>query len=295
MKKNQSLKVKEKCQLMDFLLTNLQGKSRNNIKSLLGYGQINVNGKVVKQYNYELSSGDEIEINMNKSRNTINLNGIEIIHEDGDILVIDKPAGLLSMASNKEKEKTAYSILTDYVKGKNSRNRIFIVHRLDRDTSGVMVFAKNENSKKNLQDNWNEKVKERIYIALVEGKVNNEKGTIKSWLKENKAFVTYSTYSEKDGGKLAITNYKTLKKSNLGSLLEVELETGRKNQIRVHMSDLGHPVSGDKKYGARGNFIKRLGLHAKTIKFTHPTTNKEVSFESQIPNVFFKIFDKKGR
>ncbi|WP_426710921.1 RluA family pseudouridine synthase [Cetobacterium sp. SF1] len=290
MKKNQVLKVTKDEILIEFLLKNLNGKSRNNIKSLLAYGQILVNKKIKKQYNFELKIGDEVEIHYEKSRETSKNIGLEIVYEDKDIIVINKPEGLLSMATEKEKAKTAYSILMNYVKNQNIKNRIYIVHRLDRETSGVMIYAKTEKSKTILQENWNDMVKERIYVALVEGKIQKEKDTIKSWLKDNKAFVTYSTFSEQSGGKLAITNYETLKIGKNYSLLKVSLETGRKNQIRVHMSDIGHPIANDKKYGAKYNCynMKRLGLHAQSITFIHPISKETMTFEIEIPDAFNK-------
>ncbi|MBC2854997.1 RluA family pseudouridine synthase [Cetobacterium sp. 2A] len=275
---------------MVFLLEKLEGQSRNNIKTLLTKEQILVNGQVVKQYNHSLKSGDEVSVIFSKSREEKALQGIKIIYEDDALIAIEKNSGMLSIASDKEKEKTAYSILKENLKKKNPRNKIFIVHRLDKDTSGVMIFAKSEDIQKKLQENWNEIVKERTYVAVVEGTVKEDKGTIKSWLKENKAHISYSTFSENDGGKLAVTAYKVIGRRRGYSLVEAELETGRKNQIRVHMKDLGHSVTGDKKYGAEKNPIKRLGLHAKTIKFQHPVTDKIVTFSSDIPESFLKMF-----
>lgn len=290
MKKNTILSVDEQAELLEFLMKNIAGKSRTNIKSLLVNEQILVNNKIVRQYNHQVNPKDEVTIVWTKQRDQKKLKGIKIIYEDSAIIVIEKNEGILSIASEKEKENTAYSTLREYVKGQNPKNKVFIVHRLDRDTSGVMIFAKTEKIKNELQENWDKLVKERKYIALVEGKVKEDRGTIKSWLKENKAMVIYSTFSEKDGGKLAITNYEVKKKNERVSLVEVELETGRKNQIRVHMKDINHPIVGDKKYGSKLNLIKRLGLHAKSIKFIHPLTKKMVEFTSDIPNDFLRFF-----
>ncbi|MGL5356375.1 MAG: RluA family pseudouridine synthase, partial [Cetobacterium sp.] len=179
--------------------------------------------------------------------------------------------------------------LMDYVKGRDRKDRIFIVHRLDKDTSGVMIFAKNEEVKKQLQENWNELVLEREYAVIVEGAVKEKEGQIKSYLKENINFMTYSVKDDSTGGKLAITNYRVEKVKGKFTYLKASLETGRKNQIRVHMNDIGHPVTGDKKYGAKLDPIKRLGLHAETLTITHPVSNKKISFVSPIPSEFKKI------
>lgn len=211
--------------------------------------------------------------------------GLTILYEDQDILVVNKSAGLLSISTDREKEKTAYFLLTDYVKKGNSRSksRIFIVHRLDRETSGVLVFAKNEKAKRYLQDEW--KSFDKTYYAVVHGNLVEKEGTITSYLQENKMNRVYSvTDSEK--GKLAKTGYKVLKESNSYSLLEINLFTGRKNQIRVHFSEKGHPVVGDKMYGKTEKGITRLALHAACITILHPFTKKKMSFKTDLPRYF---------
>lgn len=212
------------------------------------------------------------------------LRGIKIIYEDRDVLVVDKPPGLLTMASEKEIEKTAYHILTDYVrKGQpKSRNRIFIVHRLDRDTSGLIIFAKTEHAKFFLQTQW-DKV-EKKYLAVTHGIFIEKSGHITTYLTENKARRVYSTQN-KSTGKLSTTEYKVLKEKNGFSLLEIDLVTGRKNQIRVHLADIGHPVAGDKKYG-KNDGHKRLALHAHSISFIHPFSKKILKFETGVPAYF---------
>lgn len=283
-------KVTEKSELMNFLIDNLSKQSKNNIKTLLSKEQVGVNGKIERQFNLILSPGDEITINWNKNRNDKTPKGIKILFEDNDIVVIEKEEGLLSISTDKKSnERTAYKLLMDYMKSKDKKERIFIVHRLDKDTSGVMIFAKSEKIKTELQDNWDTLVLEREYAVIVEGVVKEKKGQIKSYLKDNKAFVTYSVKDDKTGGKLAITNYKVEKVKGKYTYLKASLETGRKNQIRVHMSDIGHPVVGDKKYGAQTNILKRLGLHAYTLKIKHPVTNKEMSFVSPTPKEFARI------
>lgn len=284
-------KVEKQMELMAFLIESLKKQSRNNIKTLLSKEQISVNGKIEKQYNFLLKNNDEVTVDWKKNRNDKTPKGIKIIYEDNDIIVVEKEEGILSISTDTKKtnERTVYKLLTDYIKSKDRKNRIFIVHRLDKDTSGVMIFAKNEEIKNKLQDNWSEMVIEREYAVIVEGIVKAKSGQIKSYLKENKAFTTYSVRSEKEGGKLAITNYKVEKTKGKYTYLKANLETGRKNQIRVHMSDLGHPVIGDKKYGAGTNPIKRLGLHAHTLKINHPVTNKIMTFTSNLPDEFKRI------
>ena len=208
-----------------------------------------------------------------------------MIFEDDDIIVIEKKAGLLSVSAKNANELTAYQQLSAYVKEESLENKIFIIHRLDRDTSGIMVFAKNEQAKHVLQDNWKERVKKREYIAVVEGKLKQQEGKIESFLKENKVYKVYSCPRD-NGGKKAITNYRLIQNNEQFSLVSVSLETGRKNQIRVHMADIGHPVAGDKKYGAVANPLKRLGLHAATLAFFHPITNELLEFNSAIPKEF---------
>lgn len=283
------MRVENKTELMKFLIENLKKQNRNNIKTLLAKEQVCVNGKIVRQFNHSLEIGDEVTIDWKKKRDVKLSKGVNIIFEDNDILVVEKECGLLSVSTEKNKnERTAYKILMDYVKSKNPNERVYIVHRLDKDTSGIMLFAKNEKIKNMLQENWNEIVRKREYAVLVEGVLKEKQGTIKSYLKENRAFVTYSTDDEKNG-KLAITNYKVVKEKRGYTYLLASLETGRKNQIRVHMSDIGHPVVGDKKYGSKSNNLKRLGLHALNLKFVHPVTKKVVSFESSLPEEFKRI------
>ena len=210
------------------------------------------------------------------------LKGIEIIHDDRDILVVDKPPGLLTIATDTEKVKTAYYILTDYVrKGySKSRNRIYIVHRLDKGTSGLLIFSKSEKAKFYLQNQWAKT--EKKYLAVVHGKFSSKEGTISSYLAENINRVVYST-SNASKGKQSHTAYKVLKETKNFSLLEITLITGRKNQIRVHLADKGHPVVGDKKYGDADDGHKRLALHAKSITFNHPFSGKQLTFSTKIP------------
>jgi len=283
------LTVSEPAELMDFLIDKLPGKGRNNIKSLLTHRQVLVGQKVITHYNHPLQAGQEVTINWSLVRDEDHIKGLKVIYEDSELLVIDKPAGLLSIASDAEKQNTAYHQLTDYVRRNNPDNRIFIVHRLDRDTSGVMLFAKNEAVKHSLQDAWKDLVVDRAYVAVVEGRVNKKEDLIKSWLLETKTKMMYSS-STPDDGLEAITRYKVLQASSQYSLLEIRLETGRKNQIRVHMKDIGHSIIGDKKYGSTTNPIGRLGLHAHILAFHHPVTDELMRFETEVPKKFSRLF-----
>lgn len=276
--------VEEEVELLPFLLQVID-RGRNHVKSVLARGQVLVDEQVETKYNVALQKGQTVTV-LKEAVEKASITGLSILHEDNDIIVINKQAGLLSIASSKEKEMTAYRQLMAHVRQRNPKNRVYIVHRLDRDTSGVMLFAKSEEVKRKLQDNWKDSVKERTYIALVEGKVKQEKGTISSWLKESKTHKMHSN-KEPNGGQQAVTHFKKIQANAKFSLLEVELETGRKNQIRAHMEDIGYPVVGDKKYGAKTNEIKRLGLHAKVLAFRHPTTGEFLRFEADVPKSFF--------
>lgn len=287
-KQNTVFKVDKSMELMKFLMEKMPENSRNSIKSMLTHKRVLVDDEVVSQYNYLLKAGQTVSIGKAKISKQ-DLKGVTILYEDKDIIVIEKAKGLLSVATAKEKDNTAYSILKKYLKEKDPKNMIFVVHRLDRDTSGVMLFAKTAKAQDILQTNWNDMVKERTYVAVVEGTMEKDSDTITSYLAENKAYITYST-DNKEEGKKAISTYKVLKKNKRYSMVEVNIETGRKNQIRVHMQELGHSVIGDKKYGATTNPIKRLGLHAHSIVFTHPITKEVFSFTSEIPNEFNSLF-----
>jgi len=211
---------------------------------------------------------------------------LEILYEDKYLIAVSKPHNLLTISTNKEKEKTLYRKVSDYVKKQHKSNKVFIIHRLDKDTSGIVLFAKNEKVKRELQQNW-DKIK-RCYIALVEGKVTNN-GVIKNWLKETKTLYTYSSDKPNDG-LLAITKYEPLISGKEYSLLKIEILTGRKNQIRVHMKDIKHPIVGDKKYGSIKNPYRRMMLHADYLKFIHPITNKEIILENKCSELFYRLF-----
>ncbi|MDH6425687.1 RluA family pseudouridine synthase [Paenibacillus sp. FSL R5-0887] len=282
-----SFTVNEPSELLPFLLTHVTGRGRNAIKSILSRGQVSVNDKVVTQHNFQLHPGQNVTIDQEKPVQTAEMIGLKIVHEDEDLIIVQKDAGLLSIATAEENELTAYRQLMEHVRVSNPKNRIFVVHRLDRDTSGVMMFAKSERIQQALQTTWKDTVKERSYVALVEGAVKRPEGKISSWLKETSTLKMYSSPHEGDGLH-AITHYKLIQANRHFSLLEVKLETGRKNQIRVHMADIGHPIAGDKKYGAETKTVGRLGLHARVLSFIHPTTGELMTFESPIPKTFLK-------
>lgn len=272
------MKVLKEDTLLNYLLNNVENKSKNNIKSLLVNGNIYVNGKNTTRYDYKLKPNDEVEI-INKVKEEI-----EVIYEDKDLIVVNKPSGLLTISTEKEKEKTLYRYVSDYLKKRTSGLKVFIVHRLDKDTSGIVVFAKNEKIKELLQNNWND-IADRTYIAIVEGIVSKKEGTIKSYIKENKIHKSYSS----DKGELAITEYKVLKTNSKYSLLEINIKTGKKNQIRVHLNDIGHKIVGDKKYDSNVDPIHRLCLHAQELKIINPITKKELCFKASIPKEFNKL------
>jgi 23S rRNA pseudouridine1911/1915/1917 synthase len=281
--------VKEATELMKFLMEIFPGKSRTAIKSLLSNKQVFIGDEVSTKFNHPLEVGMKVGISNEKAQKEIKLKKITIVFEDEYLIVIKKESGLLSIATDKEDELTAYSYLSDYVKEKDPNNQIYVLHRLDRETSGLMMFAKNFEAKRILQTDWQESVMERCYLAVVEGFVEKKKGTIRSWLTENANYLVYSNPTD-NGGQEAITHYSVLKTNKNYSLLKIKLETGRKNQIRVHMQDIGHSVVGDKKYGSTKNPINRLGLHAYILDFRHPFTNKIMHFETPIPKEFDVMF-----
>lgn len=281
--------VKEETELLVFLLENIS-KSRNDVKVLLRDKHIFVDGRPVTQFNHVLKTGQSVEVRWRKAPEEQKQKGLSIAFEDQYLIVIDKQEGVLSIATEKQKDNNAYSTLSAYVKRQNPANRIFIVHRLDRETSGLMIFAKSEKIQKLLQESWNETIEERTYLAVTEGAVENDEGTVVSYLVENKALVVYSSQNPAVGQK-AITHYEVLRRNSKYSLVKFNLETGRKNQIRVHAKDMKHPIVGDAKYGATSNPINRLGLHAWILSFKHPITKEDLRFETELPAKFMKLFD----
>lgn len=274
--------------LLEFVAAQLPEMKRTRLKQMLAHNQIAVNNMPTRQFDHALEEGDHVKINFVREFKVFRHRRLQIVYEDDDIIVVNKGYGLLSMGNDKEKDSTAYAILRDYVKWSNPMNKIFIVHRLDRDTSGLMMFAKNEQAKRTLQHNWNNMVLNRKYLAVVEGVPEQPIGVVRSYLVENSKYEVYSTDNPEEG-QLAVTRYFTLSAGKRFALLEVELDTGRKNQIRVHMKDIGHPISGDRKYGALPSPARRLCLHAQTLRFIHPTTGKEMNFTTPVPASFASL------
>lgn len=278
----------EESTLMQCLEAKLTDHKRTSIKALMKYNQVALNSMPTSQFDQPVHAGDTLSVNFTRPFVVFSHPRIKLVYEDNDIIVINKGSGILSVSTDNVKDGTAYSILRDYLKKKDPRLMLFVVHRLDRDTSGLMMFAKNVEAKEAMQHNWNNMVLGRRYVAVVEGKVEQEGGVVKSYLAETSQFEVYSTQNP-DEGQLAITRFKRLQCNNGYSLMELSLDTGRKNQIRVHMKDLGHPIVGDRKYGAKASPIHRLGLHARTLHFAHPVTKKEMLFETPIPSRFLSL------
>lgn len=278
----------EESTLMQCLEAKLTDHKRTSIKALMKYNQVALNSMPTSQFDQPVHAGDTLSVNFTRPFVVFSHPRIKLVYEDNDIIVINKGSGILSVSTDNVNDGTAYSILRDYLKKKDPRLMLFVVHRLDRDTSGLMMFAKNVEAKEAMQHNWNNMVLGRRYVAVVEGKVEQEEGVVKSYLAETSQFEVYSTQNP-DEGQLAITRFKRLQCNNGYSLMELSLDTGRKNQIRVHMKDLGHPIVGDRKYGAKASPIHRLGLHARTLHFAHPVTKKEMLFETPIPSRFLSL------
>lgn len=289
MKQQQNFQVESPSTLLLFLREKLAGKPAGKVKSILEHGLVSVDGKATTKYNAPLKPGQTVTIGAyvpEPPANALAASHPPILYEDRELLVIDKPAGLLTISTgSKEPEDTAYRQMTAYVRRKNPENRIFVVHRLDRDTSGVVVFAKDPVIKEALQEKWDELVTYRGYYAIAEGKMEEPAGRLTSWLKETRTHIVYSSRKAGDG-KPAVTNYEMIRQNPDYSFLRVWLETGRKNQIRVQLSELGHPVTGDKKYGAKRDPLKRLGLHAWKLELTHPFTGKRLDLIAEPPQKF---------
>ena len=249
-----------------------------------------VNNKVTTQFNLALQPNDLVAVTSGRGNVELSHPKLKIIFEDQYLIIVEKKEGLLTVSTGNSDETTAFSILKTHVKKSSPSNRIYVVHRLDRETSGVIMFAKTKEVQMILQENWHRIVTRRIYVALVEGKMEKEQDTITTWLTENEKSLKIHSSDTDNGGQQAITHYRCVKSNENYSLLEIELETGRKNQIRVHMQGINHPIVGDKKYGAGISPIGRLGLHARLLAFYHPITTEVVSFETSVPRNFLNIF-----
>lgn len=288
-------KVNHSIGLLEFLLIKCK-TSRNNVKSLLSSHKVLVNGGMVSKYDFLLAKDDEVKIvkhSINSPTKALGKKQIpklpfSVIYEDEDFIAINKPCGLLSVESDNDRN-CAFTILLNYFQSINKNSRPFILHRIDKETSGVLVFAKNAKIHSMLKMNWNDFVKVRSYTALVEGTFNDKEGTISTYLKENANNMVYSTHDKT--GQKAVTHYSVIKENTNYSLLKINIDTGRKNQIRVHMKELGHSVVGDEKYGCNSNPINRLGLHATKLEFIHPVNKKLISIFAPTPEIFNKPFN----
>ncbi|MBE0584574.1 MAG: RluA family pseudouridine synthase [Desulfofustis sp.] len=262
---------------------------RRRIKAVLRDRQVLVDGRPVTRFDYPLVPGQRIEICWQPALSEQLPYGLKIVFEDQDLIVIDKPAGLLTVATAKEKRKTAYALLSQYVKTSHPENKIFVIHRLDQETSGLLMFARREAVQEQIQKTWEEAIRERTYVAVVEGVIEPDAGTISSWLAESSAFKVYSSRNP-NHGRRSVTHYRKIGGNKTYSLVELNLETGRKHQIRVHLQDIGFPVLGDKKYGSgTNNPLGRLGLHASVLAFIHPESGEVRRFESGVPAAFLKL------
>ncbi len=272
--------------LMEFLSAQLPDAKRGDIKKWMKFGHVMIQGEVAKGFDTPVPPEGWMELNFTRPFQVFSHPRLQIVYEDDDIIVVNKGYGLLSVGTDRPgKVDTAYSLLRDYLKRKNPGNKLFIIHRLDRDTSGLMMFAKSIEAKETMQHNWNNMVLDRTYVAVVEGEPERKEGVIKSYLAENSRHEVYSSKTPGEG-KLAITNYKVLRSGHGRSLVEFSLDTGRKNQIRVHAKEMGHPIIGDKRYGARTSPLHRLALHARSLRFAHPITRRDMKFETPIPSKF---------
>lgn len=274
------LKVEHEARLLDFLLENTD-YSRNKIKSLIKYKSITVSNNNIVKHDTLLKKGQIVSVSLEKKDTKIG--NIDIVYEDDTFLIVNKPSGMLTVATEKEKNRTLYHLVREYVKSKNKYQKIFIVHRLDRETCGLVLFSKDEKVKLTLQENWEKLAIRREYTAVVKGIMSKKKDRLVSYLKENKENITYSTKDKT--GKLAITNYE-VKKENNNTLLSILIETGRKNQIRVQLNDIGYPIIGDKKYGNLKG--KKLLLCANRLDIKNPLTGKIMKFEISVPREFIK-------
>lgn len=280
--------VNEPAPLLEFLLANC-GQSRSKVKATLQGRGIKVNGKTVTQFDFALQPGMKVAVSRSKrNQQGFKSRHVKIVYEDRWLIVVEKAVGILSMAAG-HSSLNVKTVLDDYFHKSRQKCTAHVVHRLDRDTSGLMVYAKDIETEQILEHNWHDIVYDRRYVAVLSGEMEHDEGTIENWLKDNKAYITYSSPVD-NGGKLAITHFHVLDRTTEHSLVEFKLETGRKNQIRVHAADMGHPVCGDSKYGNGDDPLHRLCLHAWLLCFTHPVTGERLEFETPIPTPFRLMF-----
>lgn len=279
--------VKEGAQLLDWLLANLKG-SRTKIKATLQGQGIKVNGKVVTQHDFPLMPGMKIEVSKTKRSITLKSRYVKLVYEDDYLVVVEKKPGILSMAT-RHNSLNVKTVLDEYFHATKQNCQAHVVHRLDRDTSGLLIYAKDKRTALSMETDWHHTVYDRRYVAVLSGPMETDEGTIANWLKDSKIYVTYSSLVD-NGGKYAVTHFHVLDRTPYHSLVEFKLETGRKNQIRVHAADMGHPVCGDRKYGNGDDPIERLCLHAYVLCFYHPVTHRPMEFQTQIPHSFTALF-----
>lgn len=279
--------VSENGALLEWLLANVK-ESKSKIKATLRNSGVKVNGKIRTQFNLPLHAGDRVSVSNSKKANAFKSRYIKIVYEDQYLVVIEKNVGVLSMAAG-HSSLNVKTILDNYFRQTRQHCTAHVVHRLDRDTSGLMIYAKDMQTEQILEHDWHNIVYDRRYVAVVSGEMEDDEGTIANWLKDNSAYVTYSSPVD-NGGKYAVTHFRVLDRTVSHSLVEFRLETGRKNQIRVHSADMGHPVCGDVKYGNGDNPIGRLCLHAYVLCFNHPINHRHMEFETPIPVDFRRLF-----
>lgn len=284
---NMIIIAKENAPLLEYLIKSVN-ESRSKLKATLQGRGIAVNGRMVTQFDYQLKTGDKITISRHKKQNQFKSRYVKIVYEDRWLVVVEKNIGILSMAAG-HSSLNVKSVLDDYFLKSRQKCRAHVVHRLDRDTSGLMVYAKDIETEQILEHNWHQIVYDRRYVAVASGEIELDNGTIANWLKDNKAYITYSSPTD-NGGKYAITHYHVLNRTTEHTLVEYKLETGRKNQIRVHSADMGHPICGDVKYGNGDDPLHRLCLHAYMLCFTHPITGEPMEFSTPIPTIFRSLF-----
>lgn len=305
MKKRQDtvLRVEADMELLPFLLTKMGGMTRTSIKQLLGQRRVTVNTAVQTRHDVPVHQGDTVTISSGRGNGELHHPKLSIVYEDEWLIVVEKKVGLLTVPTYPgSTETTAFSILKNYVKHEDVHNGIYVVHRLDRETSGLLVFAKTPELQEYMRTYWRQLVTKRTYVALVEGILDKKSGKITTWLTEDKRNAVVYSSPVDDGGQMAVTNYKVLKENageddNISlSLIELNLETGRTNQIRVHMQSIGHPVIGDRKYGHGNEYspVDRLCLHARVLEFIHPATEQKVHFETPVPKEFLRAVRREG-
>ncbi|MDO3408726.1 RluA family pseudouridine synthase [Saccharibacillus sp. CPCC 101409] len=284
-----SFTITQPAELLPFLLEHLPSMGRNSVKSVLSHGQVRVDGVPVTRHNHELKPGQTVVVGKERAKPKLSLTGLRILHEDEDVIVVRKESGLLSMSSSRDEENTVYRQLMGHIRLNDPNGRLFALQLLEKDASGVMLLAKTEAAQTALHEQWSEGAAKQVYTVLVEGKIKKAEDKIESWLHETKTLKMYASRKPGDGLH-AVLRYKLVRAASQVSLLDVTLETNRKNQLRAQFEDIGHPVVGDKKYGSTLRVLGRLGLHVRELTFVHPTSGKKMTFETEVPKNFLAPF-----